>query len=308
MHSALICFGILQPSLAQAQETETVCEDSRIRIQGRLGEQWLEPLVHACETLRALPDSDATARVRIVPAGRDVIVEVALRDGRATLRRVHNPAALTDTLEALLMIPPSHVPPDARWTKLAVTPAQSELVPPAPLQPVPVAGQTIGVELGGSVGGRVAGDGYFSITPAGFAQIRANDWLFGMSARWDVYQMKRAVHLTDFDMQTIAAGLAVARRLRVGFGNLDIGLSPRLLAETQGYTTTLGEQADSQIDVRLAAFARAALGRSHTRVFIEIDAELSPSRIRRSIHIDATLPPLPAWSAGASFGLIWGQP
>jgi hypothetical protein len=150
------------------------------------------------------------------------------------------------------------------------------------------------------------------LAPAGFAQLRAKDWLFGMSVRWDVLQLKSDVAVSNFEMETLAAGLSVARRFRPRFGQMDLGVSPRLVAETQSFQGTsaaeMGEQADTQTDVRIGSFARAAFGGAPLRFFMELDAELSPGRLRRDIRIHPALPPLPSWSAGIGLGVMWGEP
>lgn len=302
---------------ASAEEAGTVCEDARVRIQGRPDGRWLEPIVRACEALRAVRDLDDTARVRIVPAGNDLIVEVALADGRSTMRRVRDPGRLQITLEALLAVPPAPAaaPPAISPADAPVAnepPIVPETEKPAHAEPHPA---SFGVEIGGSAGGRVAGAGYFSFAPAGFGQLRAGDWLFGMSARWDVVQGKEDVAVSNFEMETLAAGLAVARRFRPGSGHVDAGVSPRLVLESQSFEgrplappSEIGERSFSQTDLRLAAFGRAAFTNASLRLFVELDAELSPGRLRHAIRLHPDLPVLPAWSAGLSLGVTWGEP
>lgn len=304
-------------SRAGAEEPDIVCEDPRVRIQGRPDGRWLEPIVRACEDLRAMPDGDATARVRIVPADADLIVEVVLQDGRSTLRRVRDAAHLRTTLEALLSVPPA---PGAAADMQRTVPGPAPRSEPGdvavgaspPPPPPSAAAPSFGVELGASAGGRVAAGEYFSFAPAGFAQLRAREWLFAMTARWDVVQRKSDVGVSTFEMDTIAAGVGAGRRFRPRFGPIDIGVGPRLVAETQSFEGTspseMGEQADTQTDVRLGTFARAAAGAASLRFFVELDAEVSPGRLRRDIRIHPALPPLPSWSAGLGIGVVWGEP
>lgn len=300
-----------------------------MRIQGRPDGRWLEPIVRACEDLRTMPDGDATARVRIVPAGADLIVEVVLNDGRSTLRRVQEPSHLRTTLEALLTVPPELPAPPSPAGSSAAAPAGRSAEPPrappslvnevgderSPAATKPAPPPNFGVEIGGAFGGRLAGREYYSLAPAGFAQLRARDWLFGMTVRWDVLQWKSDVAVSNFEMETVVAGLSVARRFRPSFGLLDVGLSPRLVAETQSFQgrpgappAELDQEADTQTDVRLGAFVRTALSDAALRLFVELDAELSPDRLRRDIRIHPALPPLPAWSTGIGVGVTWGEP
>lgn len=292
---------------ARADESETVCEDPRVRIHGRVHERWLEAIVRACEDLAAMSDGDPSARVRIVAAGRELVVEVALQDGRSTLRRVREPTALKGTLEALLTVParsatpaPTPTPTPAPAPRFAKEVREHTPAPPPP-------GQGFGVEIGGALGGRVAGGQlYASVAPAAFAQLRANDWLFGMVARWDVFQTRTRASPVPFEMETVAAGLSIARRFNVQIGTVDIGASPRLLSEEQSFEGLSGEKTVSQTDVRLGTFTRAAIGGAAVTVFLELDAEVSPGRIRRDVRLDPVLPLLPSWSAGFAAGVVWG--
>ena len=296
-----------------------MCEDPRVRIQGQPNERWLEPIVRACEDLRAMHDRDATARVRIVPAGRDLIVEITLLDGRSTLRRVTVPERLRPTLEALLTVPPSSPPqpappppeasPPPAPSTSRVDPTATREFPPGPKQPPATPAQrTFGVEIGGTLGARIAGQqGYFSFSPAGFAQLKLGDWLFGMLARWDTFQKKGGSVPASFEMETLGIGLSIARRVRTSFGYFDGGVSPRLVVESQSYTPDAVEIAGSSTDIRVGAFGRLVFGTTAWRFLVEADAELSPSRLRRDIRIDPALPALPSWSAGLGIGLMWAQ-
>jgi hypothetical protein len=128
-----------------------------------------------------------------------------------------------------------------------------------------------------------------------------------VSARWDIVEVKSGLHLSEFEMDTVGVGVSVARRLSTNFATFDIGISPRLLVETQSIHPQFNrEDADAQTDVRLGAFTHAALGHRTLRPFVELDAELSPARIRRDIRIEPELPVLPSWSAGLGVGVLWG--
>jgi hypothetical protein len=299
---------------ARAAEPGTACDDPRVRVEGRPGVRWVAPIVRACEKLGGPLDSDRSAHVVMVPAGDDLILEVTLEDGRSTLRRVTDTAALDSTLEALLALPPRRVsvPRDAepgtpvptweptRWSSEQASPTTS----PRDARP------SIGVEFGGVLAGRIAGvRGQPSLAAAGFAQLRVGSWLLGAGARWDAFQWMGAAASTDFEMDTLAVGFATARRFRHPRGDVDVGVSPRLVTETMTYQLPSGgERAAATTDIRLAAFVRATLGRAPLRALVEVDAELSPDRTRRAIRPDPGLPPLPAWSSGVGIGVEWGEP
>lgn len=282
--------------------------------------RWMEAIERACADLATAPGADASARVRIVPLDRDLSVEVTLADGRSASRRLASPDALRPTLEALLLIPmlaPAAIaraaadpapPREPVFTRADDPGVGKPPPPPAPASSSPPE-PTFGVDFGGSVGGRVAGDGYLSVAPAAFAELRAGPWLIGTFIRWDVYEYKSAPLVTTFEMETVAAGLLVGRRTPLAFGSLDVGVSPRLVVETQTFETRAGEQTDtSGTDVRLGGFARLGLGRGAVRGLLELDAEISPGRARRVARLDPLLPALPAWSAGLSVGIMWASP
>jgi hypothetical protein len=305
--SALLAILFLS-TIASAEEP--VCEDPRVRIEGRPDERWLEAIARACAGLEAMPDSDPTSRVRLVPAGRDLIVEVALEDGRSALRRVRDPASLMTTLDALLTLPPSpRLAEPAAPPAAPPPPANEHLDVERPQLPA-AASPRIGFEVGAAVGGRIAGaQNYLSVAPGGFAAIRVDDWFLGIHARWDIIQRKSDVHVRDFEMDTVGAGVSIARRFRSDVAVIDVGIAPRLLVETQSFLTESGiEDADAQTDLRVGAFTRVSLGHAQLRPFVGLDAELSPARLRRDIRVGPELPVLPSWSAGFDVGVAWGQP
>jgi hypothetical protein len=278
----------------------------------------MEAIERACADLATAPGADASAQVRIVPVDRDLSVEVTLADGRSASRRLATAESLRPTLEALLLVPTLAPAPRARATEESAPPRElvftraedPGLGKPAPAAPAASPAEpTFGVDIGGAVGGRVAGDSYLSVAPAAFAELRVGPWLVGTFLRWDVYQDKSAPLVTTFEMETVAAGLLVGHRTPLGFGNVDVGVSPRLVVETQTYETKAGEHtATSGTDVRLGAFGRLGLGKGTLRGFLELDAEISPGRVRRITRLDPLLPALPAWSAGLSLGLMWASP
>ena len=306
------------PRIARADGP--ACGELGIRVDGELSPRWSDAVARACVELANVPGRDESARVRMAPIDRDLSIEVSLADGRFASRRLASPAALRPTLEALLVVPrlgpreplPEPAPPkavaadDASTSSNTTTTAWPRPEEDGALQPARGAEPSVGLELGGGVGGRVAAHGYLSLAPAGFAEIRVGSWLLGALIRWDLIGSKSAPRVDVFEMETVAAGLLVGHRSSVGFGTIDVGLSPRIAVETQTYENKGGEQSLSATDVRLGSFARLALGRSALRAIVELDADVSPSRMRRVVQLDPLLPALPAWSAGLSIGLLWG--
>jgi len=284
------------------------CAELGVRIDGEPSAQWRALVERACLDIDKR-FTDPGARTRIVPIDRDLTIEVTLADGRSTTRRVRNPDTLRATLEALVQLPPERRPPEPTEPP-ANSPASPSELPPPTLTPVPAAppGSNVGIELGAGLGGRLAAHAYLSLAADAFAQIRVGSWLLGAVFRWDFVGQKQAPLVSTFETETVGAGLLVARRIAVGFGAADVGVTPRLASETQTYEAGAAENSLSATDVRLGVFGRLGFGKGALRGILALDAELSPTRLRRTLRLDALLPPLPAWSLGMSAGILWAAP
>ncbi len=318
---------------AGARANGPACDGARIHVAGKVQPRWRAAIDGACSAMTTLPGIDPTAHVRMAAIDRDLALEVTLADGRFASRRVVSPDALLATLEALLVVPPSdasevsdaseprapRAPSDAksgdggRGERVSPAAAMGSTWPPreepAPSERPCNGEPTTAIELGGGAGGRVAARGYLSASVAGFADIRVGNWLVGTLIRWDVIGSKSAPLVDVFEMETVVAGIVVARRVGLGFASLDAGLSPRLAVETQTFESgATGESSLSSTDVRLGAFGRFSFGKSALRPIVELDADASPSRLRRVVYLAPRLPALPSWSAGLSAGLAWTTP
>jgi len=302
------------PVVARASPDHATCEDARIRVQGRVAERWLAPIADACERLALRNDTDDGTRVRIVPSGEDVVIEATTRDGRTAIRRARRPESLGTALDALLVLPPSAAepsPPPPPATHLDST-SESPSATQKPVndgtkedeKPARAAEPGTAFEIGGAVSGRVSGL-YASLGPALTASLALGSWLVGVDARWDVDQRK-AGSPAGFEMQTVGAGLALARRFRLGFGDVDVGLAPRLVVDTQTVELASREDTYTATDVRLAGLLRASFGHGALRLYSALDTELAPGRLRRSVRLAPGLPALPAWSLGLALGISWG--
>ena len=313
--------------VAHAQ-TGTACTEQRLRIEGSLAPQWLEPVVRLCEALSAMEDVDPSAQLRVVGAGDDVIVEVTLQDGRSTLRRVHTPRELPLTVEALVAVPPLAVPPLAR-TSEGVLPRATP-VPPhdsdgrtalGDVSPAPVVvartpeartapARRMTLELGANLVGRIEGNPiYLSLGVTAYAGIRSGPWLLALTARWDGYQTVLDERPDDFEMTTAGGGFQVLRRLLAARKvALEGGLTAWMVGETQAFEHGLAERAGSIIDVRLGALTRAVFGSGPLRWTANVDSELSPARLQRELHVMHGLPKLPQWSVGVGGGVAWEGP
>jgi hypothetical protein len=125
--------------------------------------------------------------------------------------------------------------------------------------------------------------------------------------RWDAFE-----HLNGapqgFETTAVALSLTVAHRFQPEGARLDLGVSPRLVTQVQTVDSPSGEVSDTDVDLRPAAFARAVLGHGSLRFLVEADAEVSPLRMRHQVRALAGFPLLPAWGAGVSAGVQWGEP
>ena len=261
---------------AAPEESGNVCEEPRVRIEGRPSERWLEAIARACDELSTMSDRDTSATVRMLPSDDDLIVEVVLADGRSALRRVKSPLGLRSALEALLTLPPANSP----TPRAPAPPSTSSELPPAESPPPPPPKRPehgLGVEIGLGVAGRVAGGEYASVAPTAQANLLAGAWLFGLEVRWDVATFADVANPAAFEMESVGAGLAVARRIALRALDLDIGFAPRLLSETQSFETNGNEQARTASDIRLASFMRGAFGHGPLRFMAALDVELSPA-------------------------------
>jgi hypothetical protein len=296
--------------VAHAQ-TGTACTEQRLRIEGSLAPQWLEPVVKLCEALGAMEDVDPSAQLRVVGAGEDVIVEVTLQDGRSTLRRVHTPRELPLTVEALVAVPPSPTPQPPRL----VAAPESHSAPPVQVAHVPeprAAGpnRRVSLEAGANLVGRTEGSPiYLSIGLTAYAGVRRGPWLLALTARWDGFQTVIDERPDDFVMTTAGGGFQVLRQfLHLREVAFEGGMTTWMLGETQAFERGLAERAGSIIDVRLGALTRAVVGHGPLRWTASLDSELSPARLQRELHVAPGLPKLPAWSVGVGGGVAWEGP
>lgn len=307
---SMVVLGVLTSAGAARAETHG-CEDVRIHVDGAISPRWSDAIARACSELAGVKGTDASARVRITPDDEGVTIAVTLADGRSASRRLQSPDHLRSTLEALLALPPTSIAAaPVRATEATTAPLADTGWPPAD-EPWPSAKSTaersLGIDAGGALGGRVAAQGYVSFAPSGFAELRVGPWLFGGLFRWEAIGKKSAPLVDTFEMTSLAAALFVGRRVPLGFLAIDVGISPRIVVDSQTWETSTGEHDVSSTDIRLGSLGRLLLGRGAVRGLVELDAEISPARLRREVKLDPLLPPLPSWNAGLSAGLLWAS-
>lgn len=304
--AAALCLASRQ---VDGAETGSVCADPRVHVEGELDARWLAPVIDVCEQLGSMTDVDPSARLRIVAAGKDVIVEATLQDGRTAMRRITRPDDLRLTIEALVTLPPE--PPKTAPSKETTT---APLATTTAAQPAPnptTAASMASIEIGVSGVGRVSGaPTYLTTGPTAYAGLRVDEWLLGVTARWDAYGRKAGGDFSGLEIDGIGAGFLLVRRVARGsVASFDVGASALLLEDSQTYVTPAGdEKSGTSPDARVGLLGRLHVGSEHWRWIVTLDGEVSPSRLRRDIRIDPELPVLPKWSVGLGLGLRWGEP
>ncbi|MDB4979985.1 MAG: hypothetical protein JWM82_737 [Myxococcales bacterium] len=304
-HALLALATLAAPASPTSTTKDDTCVDARLTVVGALGDRWREALTRACAQLATMADRDPGAKVSVSPSGRGLVLLATSANGRSASRHVEEPAALLPTLAALLTIPPG-----ARATH--VSQAVEPEIPAAASVPSPPAprsnGEPLDVSWGGTVGARLSGPRAFLFaSPSGFFEVAMGGWAVALGMRWDELLVAEDVVAPGFEMDALSVSVLVARRWALPFGRFDLGVAPRLVAESQSYRPPTGERGGTSTDIRPALVARLELGRQ-TRFLVDLDADVSPSRLRRDLRIDPELPRLQSWSVGLAVGAAWGGP
>lgn len=288
-------------SVARADELVS-CSGIPLVVDESVQPVWYQAVRAACDTIGTHGEVDRSASIHMAQRGEDLVVSVRLPDGRSAERRISRSESVAPTLEALVLLPPQR---EARAE--APAPVHSEnaqAFSPRPVVAAPAA--PLGVEVGGGMSGRIAGSvPYGSVGAAGFASFRSGRWLLDLGMRWEIIQRPLRTNVSTLEMRTMAASLAVERRIVDSGPTIDLGAGPSFVFETQTFDVSGEEKGGAESDVRIAAQGRIAGGDAPLRWVLGLDGELAPSRIGRPRRIDETLPPLPAWSAGLLMGVIW---
>jgi hypothetical protein len=300
-----------------ARAQSAVCLEPRIHIEGELGIAWIEPVTRVCQEFSTMANLDPSVQLRILAAGDDVTLEAFASDGRAATRRVHDPGDLRHKIEALVCLPaaradlepasPPAQPPAASSPAAAVPLSAAAPAAAAPAIPAP----PLGIEIGSSLIGHVSRAPTYASGGLGVhAGIRPGAWLLALALRWEPLQevLTRARRPVGFEMDSLGAGFMISRRLwRAEPVDVDLGVSSFLMAESQSFTEANAEKTGSAADVRVGLFSRMLIGPSAWRWTLSIEADLSPLRLRRDLHIDPSLPKLPTWSLGLGLGAAWSE-
>lgn len=315
--------ALLVPTRARAQVTfgtESVpCSDRRLRVDGELSEDWRNSVEQLCNALPKMHDVDPSARLRIVPADDDVLVEATVGDGRVAVRRVHSPDDLALTVAALVELPteptappaPTGLPPPAS-TPAPLAAAPIVALPERPLPDTATAPQhpsrSLGVEIGGALMARIAGaPTYFLAGPEFYAGLRPGNWLFALAFRWEPLAVLSDPVPSGFDLDTAGAGFILAHRVVDAGVALDAGFNATLLANRESYDNDNRRVSDTDGDMRVGLLGRLLFGGPEWRWAITIEAEASPLRVGGPLRVAPGLPTLPTWALGLGLGMTWEE-
>jgi hypothetical protein len=133
--------------------------------------------------------------VKLRPLGGELVLEVRLADGREAVRLVKTADGLPSTLDAVLRLPVV-VPKPSAAVEPKPLPERAQPTPVEPPRPrEPSRGDTLGIDAGAVVGGRIAGsEPYISLSPTLFGQLRVKGFALGLSVRWEVIQKSANSH------------------------------------------------------------------------------------------------------------------
>lgn len=279
-----------------------ICLRPQVTTDADLPTQWLEALRDACAALQTSDAIDSRASVRVFSTQPGVLLVVRTVDNREAVRRVQDPRTLRDTLEALIVLPtalalPSEPAAPTAHDEAPATPEETTVE--VTVEP------RLSTEIGVGFGGRLATHGRVAFGPAAFINLHLQRWLAGVSLRWDALENAGDNTIPQYEAQAVALGLTLGRRVRDDFTTIDCAVEPRVIATAQSHGEGSDEHRTSTSDVFLGGFTRVVFGRDALRPFVQLDAEIAPTSIKRVTDESSVYTPLPSWSVGLTAGIRW---
>ena len=295
---------------AAAEEAAVPCSNPRVVVEDSIPAAWIDAVSRLCRYFGEDGSVAPGSRLRLhADEGNGLVVEATLADERVAIRRVPSPEQLDAVVEALTAVIPDEARPEPEKAKAEpapVEPRRSQAPPPAS-PPPHAADDRIHVELGLGLDGRLSGSPlYLSFGGDLYAGLRPGRWLVGVTARWQPSEVPASSPIEGFEMDSAGAGFIVLYRLwHAPIVDLDAGGSVLLLVDTQSIDTRSPDEVGSSTEARFGTLVRALFGKSTIRFAPSLDADIAPARVRRSVHLKADLPPLPAWSVALGLGVSW---
>jgi hypothetical protein len=297
-----ICPAI--PASAHAATLSGECSGPELSIEGTSNARWNAAFEAVRLRVQQKFDLDRCARIRLEPAGDEMNVHVTLPDGRRADRRVREPGALLEVVEALLVLPTM---PLLRDAEIRPPDLQADIAERS--TSTEASSSAAHLELGIGAEGRLSGGpAYGGVGAVMSAELPLNAWLVGIGARWDLANDTIGPSPGGFNMEGVGLAVAIGRRITAGEVDLDGLVRPEIVVDIQEADGPGGDGiGGTESDVRFDALLRVSGPRvSRTRFFAAADIEVSPSRVRSPRRIDPLLPTLPYWSSGLAIGIIWG--
>jgi hypothetical protein len=294
---------VLASGLCATPSHAAPCEPARLVVEGpALPEEWRRAAADLTAVLGEEGHlwSCAAGDLKLAVSADHAGATLLRRDPRGgeAARHVPSPGDLVATAEALLArfaLPTLAEPPPA--PPPAVSPPAPAPTAPAPRPPRLVVEALVGARGSGTLRA-LWGAGTLRIA------VPLDAWSVGAWVRYGLpYVFDRTP--VDFSMSDFGSGLSVGRRLlAAGPMELHVTFDPSIgfVSMEGGTESNLAQGA--KLDARLGLGARGTL--RFTRMWhgvVALDGEIAPASAAKARHIDPALPPLPAYSLGASVGV-----
>lgn len=314
---------------SQAGAAELSCAGLRLEVEPELGRRFPELADSVRAAFSARDDTDACPAVRLAFAESVIRVEVALADGRSTVRSLARPEDVIPTLQALVIVPEPSDAPSASKAAAAVEPAPKRardtrrrsrartakrptqrtdpladrgLVPPAAEAFEPSA---VRIELSTYLGAHAGHNGRSSLNFGVSTLLDIERFLAGLQLRIDQYQGTEEGRGDAFELAAL-----VGRRFDTELVGVDLLLGPSAAFHSSSMTTDVAvpERRDAvattseENAVYACLAARGSLfPGSVLRPFVAADAAL---------RLDESSAPVadtfPYWALGVTLGVTVG--
>jgi hypothetical protein len=223
------------------------------------------------------------------------------------MRRVPVPDELVPTGEALLAVPPTNEPGAAPPHAEPVAPADAAPPSAPPSTPGPASTPSEPrVRIEALLGTRVSGPG---ATGWGTGELRAlfpiSEWELGFWARYDLVLAGPRGAPQGFSADAVTGGFVLGRRLVRGPFELHVSLDPALtIVRMEAGEENAPHPEGDRVTFRIGAMATGSFRLANMfRGVISMDAEFAPAGFVGVRRIQATLPPVPTFSAGLLLGV-----
>ncbi len=293
----------------------------QVKVVSPVGPRFESALAQACKTLTASSAIDPAAQVEV--AGKEDAVEIVARlpepgsTWRIARRVVDDPAALEETLLALLALPPAAKPSEPATPTSEKPPVEAEPAVPVlakepaePAEPAasePNAASDSSLTVAGTA--MIASRFFFGHPSLGVGLVLSGEaaiervWVVGLRGRFDPVNAAFDPQPDEFAKGALGGGLEFARRIELPPTALvDLGIGAEGLAvipldrprrSNEPPPEDRRDQDDGLGDFRLRAFGKVWLPATSTVSFcLQSGFEVSPVVLARNKSLEArSLPP-----------------